>query len=119
MVALPLRRRIALWLCPELLAMPEAPVVVLPGAGHGKVSEGSQVSEASTVRLIEALGKHRGWKPTYASRMASGSGDTPQRIAGGVGLTTRRANAIIARCDELWPAGAPCHPSGNPPQDPT
>ncbi len=107
MVALSLRRRIALWLCPELLAMPKAPVVVAPDAGPGQVSEVSQVSEASIVRLIEALGSHRGWKPTYAARMASGSGDTLQRIAGGVGLTIRRANAIIARCDELWPEGAP------------
>lgn len=65
------------------------------------------LTEAHISFLIHRLAEVRGWKPTHAARMASGSGDTLQRIAGGVGLTIRRANAIIARCDELWPEGAP------------
>lgn len=65
------------------------------------------ITEAHISFLIQRLADVRGWKPTHASRMASGSGDTLQRIAGGIGLTIRRANSIIARCNELWPDDAP------------
>lgn len=63
------------------------------------------LTEAHISFLIQRLADVRGWKLTHASRMASGSGDTLQRLSGGVGLTIRRANAIIARCSELWPEG--------------
>lgn len=63
------------------------------------------LTENTIARLIEKLAEARGWELTYAARMASGSGDTLARIAGGIGLTIRRANAIIARCSELWPEG--------------
>jgi hypothetical protein len=63
------------------------------------------LTENTIARLIENLAEVRGWELTYAAKMASGSGDTLTRIAGGIGLTLRRANAIVARCDELWPEG--------------
>lgn len=65
------------------------------------------LTETQIATLIEHLAAARGWKLTHASRMASGSGDTLSRIRGGIGLTMRRANAIIVRCDELWPEGYP------------
>lgn len=65
------------------------------------------MTEAQIANLIEQLAAARGWKATHASRMASGSGDTLSRIEGGIGLTIRRANAIISRCSELWPEGMP------------
>lgn len=98
------RRRLALVICPELLAgvtAMVAPSVPQPAA------EPDQISEAAVSQLIKALGAARGWKPTYAARMASGSGDALSRIAGGVGLTIRRANAIIQRCSDLWPDDQP------------
>ena len=63
------------------------------------------LTENTIAQLIERLAEARGWEPTYAARMASGSGDTLARIAGGIGLTMRRANSIIARCNDLWPEG--------------
>lgn len=63
------------------------------------------LTENTIAKLIEKLAEVRGWELSYAARMASGSGDTLARIAGGIGLTIRRANAIIARCSELWPEG--------------
>lgn len=65
------------------------------------------LTEAQIAALITQLAAARGWKLTHASRMASGSGDTLSRIEGGIGLTIRRANAIISRCSELWPENAP------------
>ena len=65
------------------------------------------ITEAQIASLIEQLAAARGWKPSHASRMACGSGDTLSRIHGGIGLTIRRANAIIARCSDLWPEGQP------------
>ena len=62
-------------------------------------------TESNIASLIEKLAAARGWEPSYAARMASGSGDTLSRLAGGIGLTIRRANAIIVRCSELWPEG--------------
>lgn len=64
------------------------------------------LTEAHISYLIHRLADVRGWKLTHASRMASGSGDTLSRINGGIGLTIRRANAIIQRCSDLWPEGA-------------
>jgi len=65
------------------------------------------LTETQIAELIAQLAKARGWKITHAARMASGSGDTVSRIEGGVGLTIRRANAIIEKCSELWPIGEP------------
>lgn len=65
------------------------------------------LTEHTIAKLIQGLAEARGWEPTYAARMASGSGDTLSRIQGGIGLTIRRANAIIQRCSELWPDGTP------------
>lgn len=96
--ALPFRRWLALAICPELAA---APAEAAPTPSD-RVS-----GEAAISALILKLAEARGWKPSYAARMASGSGDTLTRLAGGIGLTIRRANAIIARCSELWPEGTP------------
>lgn len=65
------------------------------------------ITEQQIASLIEQLAAARGWKLTHASRMATGSGDTLARISCGTGLTIRRANAIIARCSELWPEATP------------
>lgn len=62
-------------------------------------------TENTIAALITKLAEVRGWELSYAAKMASGSGDTLSRIAGGIGLTIRRANAIIARCSDLWPEG--------------
>lgn len=62
-------------------------------------------TENTIAALITKLAEARGWELSYAAKMASGSGDTLTRIAGGIGLTIRRANAIIMRCSELWPEG--------------
>ncbi|MGX0876218.1 hypothetical protein ACSSV4_000893 [Roseovarius sp. MBR-154] len=64
------------------------------------------LSEHQIRDLIIALAKARDWEVTYASRMASGSGDTVARLDAGVGLTLRRAKVIIKRCSDLWPDDA-------------
>ena len=71
------------------------------------------ITDQHIASLIEQLAAARGWKLTHASRMATGSGDTVSRIQGGINLTMRRANAIIVRCSELWPADWPW-PDGIP-----
>lgn len=58
-------------------------------------------------RLILDLAKARDWKETYASKMATGSGDLVSRLHAGNGVTLRRANLIIKRISELWPADLP------------
>ncbi len=63
------------------------------------------ITEADIAELIRQLAAARGWQVSHASRMASGSGDTVERIDGGVGLTIRRANSIILKCAALWPDG--------------
>ncbi|MET4130690.1 hypothetical protein [Roseovarius sp. MBR-6] len=64
------------------------------------------LSEHQIRDLIIALAKARDWEVTYASRMASGSGDTVARLDAGVGITLRRAKVIIQRCSDLWPDGS-------------
>ena len=64
------------------------------------------ITEQNIVDLIKALAEQRGWKVSHASRMASGSGDTVDRLQGGIGLTLRRAHAIIQQVSELWPKEA-------------
>ena len=65
------------------------------------------LTEADIAHLIRCLAEAKGWKITHASRVATGSGDTVERIECGVGLTIRRANAIIRKCDAVWPDGHP------------
>lgn len=113
-VILRLRRAVALAICPSLCPAPAStehdpeplPVfrsrrAVVPSS----IAVEPLLAETDISLLIQRLADVRGWKLTYASRMATGSGDTLQRIAAGVGLTIRRANAIIARCSELLPEG--------------
>ncbi|WPY94711.1 hypothetical protein T8T21_00870 [Limimaricola variabilis] len=71
-------------------------------------------NENSIVILVQALAKARGWKLTYASRMASGSGDTVARLQGGISLRLHRANAIIQQCADLWPDDAEGWPEDVP-----
>jgi len=53
--------------------------------------------------LIRRLAKARNWSDTYASKMATGSGDLLSRLDAGSGVTLRRANAIIKRASTHWP----------------
>ncbi len=40
---------------------------------------------------------------SYASKLETGSGDTLDRLDGGIGLTLRRANQIILKISLAWP----------------
>lgn len=56
--------------------------------------------------LIQAYAAAKGWAQTYASRRATGSGDTLDRIAGGGSLTLQRARAILQTISDGWPDDA-------------
>lgn len=78
------------------------------------------ITEQQIANLIRRLAEGRSWKVSYAARVVSGSGDTVERIEGGMGLTLRRANQIIARAasewptDHTWPADIPRPVSSQP-----
>lgn len=61
------------------------------------------LSEEGIAHLVKRLTEVRGWKVSYASRMASGSGDTVDRLSGGIGMTLTRAAATVQRCPDLRP----------------
>jgi hypothetical protein len=75
------------------------------------------MTENDVVRLIRAFADVKGWKVSHAARVASGNGDTVDRLEAGVGLTIRRANAIIYRVSVLWPEDCEW-PTGTPRPDP-
>ena len=57
-------------------------------------------------RLIRAWAAGRGISVSYASRLATGSGDTVVRIEErGMSLTARRARRIIEYLSDHWPEG--------------
>jgi len=62
------------------------------------------ITETDISGLIRTLAKAKGWKETYAARMATGSGDTLARWDGGVDLTLRRAKKIMNNIAALWPS---------------
>ena len=57
------------------------------------------------VTLIRCYAAARGISVSYASRLLTGSGDTVDRIAGGMSITARRAERILHRASDRWPAG--------------
>ena len=60
--------------------------------------------DRAIARLIRTYAASRAISESYASRLASGSGDTLHRIDTGASLTTRRAGRIIQWLFDHWPA---------------
>lgn len=98
----------------ECLAVDPSVIITGNGGSRSRASQSPDplqkrpnlLGEDEIASLVMDLAKARGWKLTHAARMATGSGDTVARIKGGVGLTIRRAKAIIQRCSDLWPEDA-------------
>ena len=59
------------------------------------------------VTLIRSFASARGISVSYASRLLTGSGDTVDRVAGGMSITARRAETILRRASARWPSGLP------------
>ena len=57
--------------------------------------------------LIRTYAAARCISVSYASRLLTGSGDTVDRVAGGMSITARRAETIIRRASAHWPAASP------------
>ena len=57
------------------------------------------------ITLVGAYAAARGISVSYASRLLTGSGDTVDRIAAGMSITARRAETIVRRASDNWPAG--------------
>ena len=76
-------------------------------------------SDRLLISLIHAFADARGLSVSYASRLLTGSGDTVDRITAGASITARRAETILRRAaqswpaDRAWPAGIPRPASGN------
>ena len=56
------------------------------------------------VTLIHAFAAARGLSVSYASRLLTGSGDTVDRVTAGASITARRAETILRRASQSWPA---------------
>ena len=65
------------------------------------------------ISLIRSYATARGISVSYASRLLTGSGDTVDRVAGGASVTARRAETILRRASDRWPAGL-AWPAGVP-----
>ena len=65
------------------------------------------------IALIRSYAAARGLSVSYASRLLTGSGDTVDRIGAGASVTARRAETILRRASEGWPAGR-AWPAGIP-----
>jgi len=65
------------------------------------------LTETDIASLIRSLAKAKGWKDTYAARLATGSGDTLVRLDGGINLTLPRAAKIMNNISRLWPSDLP------------
>lgn len=65
------------------------------------------LTETDIARLIRALADAKGWKATYAARLATGSGDTLVRLDAGINLTLPRAAKIMNNISRLWPSSVP------------
>ena len=65
------------------------------------------------VTLIHAFADARGLSVSYASRLLTGSGDTVARVSAGASITARRAETILRRASQNWPAGR-AWPAGIP-----
>ena len=64
-------------------------------------------SDQLLVTLIRSFAQARGLSVSYASRLLTGSGDTVDRVTGGMSVTARRAETILCRASERWPPGLP------------
>ena len=62
--------------------------------------------DSSLADLIRRYAAGRGATESYASRLATGSGDTLARIDTGTSLTARRAARIVQWLSDHWPPGA-------------
>ena len=56
------------------------------------------------ITLIRSFAEARGLSVSYASRLLTGSGDTVDRVAAGASITARRAETILRRAAQRWPA---------------
>ena len=63
--------------------------------------------DSGVARILRSYAAHRGLSESYASRLLAGSGITLSRLDAGGGLTVRRANAILQRASDRWPADLP------------
>ena len=70
------------------------------------------------VTLIRAYATARGISVSYASKVLTGSGDTVDRIEGGMSITARRAENIIQTASDQWPPSA-AWPSDIPRPEPS
>ena len=61
-------------------------------------------SDRLLITLIHAFAEARGLSVSYASRLLTGSGDTVRRVTAGASITARRAEAILRRASQNWPA---------------
>ena len=61
-------------------------------------------SDQLLVTLIHAFADARGLSVSYASRLLTGSGDTVDRVTAGASITARRAETILRRASQNWPA---------------
>ena len=65
------------------------------------------------VTLIRSYAAACGISVSYASRLLTGSGDTVDRVVGGMSITARRSETILSRASARWPAGL-AWPAGIP-----
>lgn len=65
------------------------------------------MTDAKLASLIRSFAAARGYSESYAARVATGSGDTLDRIERGGTLTLHRANIVVAKISSLWPADLP------------
>ena len=61
-------------------------------------------SDQLLVTLIHAFADARSLSVSYASRLLTGSGDTVDRVTAGASITARRAETIVRRASQNWPA---------------
>ena len=61
-------------------------------------------SDRLLISLIHAFADARGLSVSYASRLLTGSGDTVDRVTAGASITARRAETILRRAAQSWPA---------------
>ena len=65
-------------------------------------------SDRLLVTLIHSFADARGLSVSYASRLLTGSGDTVDRVSAGASVTARRAETILRRASQNWPADRAC-----------
>lgn len=103
-----LRRRIALWLCPELREeeMPDFAAGVIARSG---INLPTDDAVAKLVRLAKAFGEARGWKLSTVSLRIANHGDLLPDLASGKrrNITIARYERIVSAISAKWPANLP------------